>query len=376
VLQRDATMGRYAAAPGGSGYLFSVRSGTLFAVPFDPGRMETQGTPLRVVDDVIYAQTLQQGAQFSVSQNGTLAYQRGNAVGATTLQWLDSTGKRQPLLSKAGDYGRPRLSPDGNRVALDIDGDVWTHDWRKDIKTRLTSDGSHGALWSLDGRFVLFNSAAGLSWTRSDGGTAPQVLIPSRNLLYPWSFSPDGKRLAYLDIGSGGYDLYTVPIENDGRTLKAGKPEAFLATPADERYPSFSPDGHWMVYASDESGTFQVYVRAFPDTGDRQQISSMGGTYPEWSRDGHTLFFRTLDNRIMTANYTVSGKVFRADKPQIWSETRLAEVGTALAYDVAPDGKRVVAVLPAGDSGNADSATHVSILFNLFDELQRRAAGK
>jgi serine/threonine-protein kinase len=145
-------------------------------------------------------------------------------------------------------------------------------------------------------------------------------------------------------------------------------------TPADERYPSFSPDGRWMVYTSNESGTFQIYVRAFPDKGGKWQISNAGGLYPIWSSDRRTLFFRTLDNQIMTANYTVNGDVFVADKPRLWSETRMAEVGTAVNYDVHPDGKRIVALMPARDSGEVDSTTHVTILFNLFDELERRAA--
>ena len=212
-----------------------------------------------------------------------------------------------------------------------------------------------------------------MACTRSDGGTASEALIPSKTLLYPWSFTPDGKRLAYLDIGSAGYDLYTVAIENDGGTLKASAPEELLKTPADERYPSFSPDGRWMVYTSDESGTFQVYVRNFPGLGRKVQVSSTGGAYPVWSSDGRTLFFHTLDNQIMAVNYTVNGNVFDAEKPRLWSETRLAEVGTALNYDVHPDGKRILALLPAGDTAEVAPSTHVTILFNLFDELERRA---
>src|ERR1019366_5803970 len=137
--------------------------------------------------------------------------------------------------------------------------------------------------------------------TRSDGSGKPQPLTRSKNTQYPWSFTSVGKRLAFMEAGTGGYHLWTVPLESDGAGLHAGKPEVFLQTPADERYPSFSPDSRWMAYRSDESGTFQVYVRAFPDKGGKWQISNSGGAYPMWSRNGHELFFETLDNHIMAA---------------------------------------------------------------------------
>jgi Tol biopolymer transport system component len=241
----------------------------------------------------------------------------GSGGGFLTVAWLDGAGKAQPLLRKPGPYNRLKISPDGSRLALDNAGDVWTYDWQRDIMTRLTFNGANGALWSPDGRFILYSGAGGIGYTRSDGGTAPQTLIAGQNQLYPWSFSPDGKRLAYVEITGGGYRLFTVSSENDGTTLKAGTPEPFLKTPADERYPSFSPDGRWIMYTSDESGTFQVYVRAFPDKGGKWQISSEGGTYPNWSSDRRTIFFRTLDNHIMTVNYTAKGDAFTSEKPRL-----------------------------------------------------------
>jgi serine/threonine-protein kinase len=131
------------------------------------------------------------------------------------------------------------------------------------------------------------------------------------------------------------------------------------------------------MYTSNESGTLEVYVRSFPDKGDKWQVSSGGGTYPAWSSDRRTIFFRTLDNQIMTASYTIKGDVFSAEKPRLWSEQHLAEVGNALNYSLDPDGKRVVAVMAAGSSAGTKEPTHVTIMFNFLDELRRRApAGK
>src|SRR6202040_297627 len=107
----------------------------------------------------------------------------------------------------------------------------------------------------------------------------------------------------------------------------------------DERYPSLSPDGRWMVYSSDESGTNQVYVRAFPDKGGKWQISNSGGGPPMWSRNGRELFFETLDNHIMVTAYAVKGDSFVADKPRMWSEKQLRTAGGRKNVDLAPDGK-------------------------------------
>jgi serine/threonine-protein kinase len=173
------------------------------------------------------------------------------------------------------------------------------------------------------------------------------------------------------------YDLWTVSLERDGAGLRAGKPEVFLQTAADERYPSFSPDGKWLAYASAESGGFQVYVRAFPDKGGKWQISSGGGSYPMWSRDGRQLFFESSDDRIMVAGYTVQGDSFVPDRPRLWSERALANtVNTSRNVDLAPDGKRFVALMPTEEGQMQQPQHHVVFMENFFDELRRRAPVK
>ena len=248
-----------------------------------------------------------------------------------TVQWLDAAGKTQPLLAKPGVYQRPRLSPDGQRLALDDGSDIWVYEARRDTMTRLTFGGGTNIVpvWSPDGRYIAFNRAGGIWWVRSDGAGKPQLLIQSKSQPVPFSFTPDGKRLAYNEPNPDtAYDLGTVTIESDGAGLRAGKPEIFLQTSADERNPAFSPDGRWLAYASNESGTYQVYVRAFPDKGGKWQISNAGGVYPVWSGNGHELFFRTGDNRIMVATYAAKADSFVPDKPRVWSDKQLANLGT------------------------------------------------
>ena len=213
-------------------------------------------------------------------------------------------------------------------------------------------------------------------WTRSDGGGKPLPLIESKTRQVPWSFTPDGRRLAWLESAStSGWELWTVSIEQDGTGLRAGKPELFLRNAFDNRYPAFSPDGRWVAYTSNEAGTYQVYVRAFPDKGGRWQVSSAGGSYPLWSPNGHELFFRTGDNQVMVANYTLNGDSFVPDKPRLWSEKRMVNfglIGTA-SYDIAPDANRIAALMPVETSESQQAQNHVVFLMNFFDELRRKA---
>jgi eukaryotic-like serine/threonine-protein kinase len=149
----------------------------------------------------------------------------------------------------------------------------------------------------------------------------------------------------------------------------------FLQTPFTERDSSFSSDGRWLAYASNESGNFQVYVRALPDKGGRWQISSTSGTAPIFSRNGRELFFDNLaDDRIMMTSYSVKDGAFVAEKPRVWSEVSLAALSAssgATQYDVASDGKRVVAATYAGGATQQNSG-HVIFLENFSDELQRK----
>jgi eukaryotic-like serine/threonine-protein kinase len=376
TLQRDATFGRYLP----SGHLIYLHRGTIFAVPFDLGRLEIRGTPAAVLENVGYS-SLWGFGQVDFSRRGTLVYGGVSAGGnkLLTVQWLDSTGRTQPLLTRQDHYLFPHLSPDGQRLAVSTT-DLWVYEWNRDAMTRLTFDGLGSVIpmWSPDGRYILFGTQGGMFWTRSDGAGKPQQLTRSKNLQGPMSFTPDGRRLAFQESDpKTKLDIWTVPLEGAGASLRLGKPEVFLQTPAIEGMPAFSPDGRWLAYVSNESGAFQVYVRAFPDTGGKWQISSGGGLYPMFSNDGREMFFRTEDNRIMVAAYTAKGDSFVSDNPRVWSEKRIGNVGLFKNFDLAPDGKRIVALMPAEGPQAQQSQNHVVFLENFFDELRRRMpAGK
>jgi len=382
TLRQGGTFGRYLPASKGSGHLIYVNRGTLFAVPFDPAALEVRGPAVAILEQVAYS-ALNGAAKLDASPSGTLVYENGGSdAGLVTLQSLEESGKTRPLLARPGNYGRPSFSPDGRRLALEIlDGsnsDIWVQDLERDTATRLTFGGKeHMPIWTPDGRTVVYQDPEGLSWTRADGGGKPQPLLRTKDLAWPWSISPDGKRLGYFELSTGSYDLWNVAIEGDSATLRAGKPEVLLQTPFDERDPTFSPDGRWLAYMSNESGTYEIYVRAFQEAssgGGKWQISSGGGVYPMWSRTGRQMFFETLDNRVMAAAYAVQGNSFVAEKPRLWSGRQLANlVNTSKNIDLAPDGKRFAVIMPVEQPGSQQARSRVTFIENFFDEVRRRA---
>jgi len=377
VLERDGYYGRYLP----SGHLVYIRQGVLFCVKFDPARLEVRGTPVPLLDDVA-ATPFTGGGQFDFSGApsgpGTFVYSASKtAAQAWQLAWLDGSGKVQPLMGARGTYGLPRVSPDGRKVAVvDDRSDVYIHDLERNTARRLTFTGdSNVPIWARDGKHILFaKSANSIVWMRSDGAGEPIRLLESPNLPRPWSVSPDGRRLAYLEqTPETGLDLWTLPIDlTDPDHPKAGKPEPFLRTPANELLPQFSPDGRWIAYRSEEAGSSEIYVRPFPAASEgKWQISTGGGLYACWSNNGRELFYETADLRIMVVDYTVDSTSFMPGEPRLWSDTHLFYTGTS-NLDLAPDGKRfIVLALPETASAEKGSV-RVTMLLNFFDELKRK----
>jgi len=380
TVQRGGTAGRYLAASGGKGYLVYVNRGTLFAVPFDPEKLETSGSPVPVLQQVSYS-AMFGSAKLSFSRAGTLVY-RSREIDASRviIQWLGADGRSQPLLDKPGLFVNPRFSPDGERLAVandDTKSGIWIYDIRRDTLSPLTGEkNGTNPVWTPDGRYIVYQAPDGMSFARSEGGDRSQPLTQSKEFQYPAAFSPDGKWLAFNQIGPQGFDLWIVPVEREGEKLTAGKPELFQQTNFGNRGARFSPDGRWLAYSSNESGSSQVYVRAFPDKGGHWQISSDGGTSPVFSRNGNDLlYFDVPDDRIMVAGYSVKGDSFIGEKPRVWSAQSVAlTLGGAVGaqYDLAPDGKRIAVATYAGGSTQQD-AGHVIFLENFVDELQRKA---
>ena len=384
TVARGGYSPRYLATSTGAGHLIYLHESTLFAVPFDLGRLAPAGSPAPVLEDV--SSSSAGGGDFVFAQSGTFVYLSGKGqMAGWSISWVDSISKTQPLHTQPGLYFTPRLSPDGKRLAFSIGtgarNDIWLKDLDRDTVSRLSflPGLNQWPVWTPDGKTIVFQStnpdAPGLYGIRSDGSGGAERLTDGKLVETPYSFSPDGKRLAFSQLGNNS-DIFTAPIEGLPDHPKLGKAELFLGTPFIEVNPAFSPDGRWLAYSSNESGTLEVYVRRFPATGGRWQVSTSGGLFPLWSHDGRELIFQTLDNRVMAVSYTAKGDSFAVGKPRVWTETRLRTLGTDARagsnYDLAPDGKRLAAFV-ADDSSGDKPATQLTFLLNFFDELRRRA---
>jgi serine/threonine-protein kinase len=377
TLHKGGSYARYLA----NGELLYARNGTVFSVPLDVKQLETRGTPVPVLEQVAYVPTGGSG-QFDVSTTGELVYETGNIV-PLTIQWLDEAGKVEPLLTKPGTYTWLRLSPDGNRLvyrlAEGLKTDLWLYDWRRGTNMRLTTDTAihNSPAWSVDGRHIAYQGEGGVFWIAADGGNA-RLLIQADNTPYPESFSPDGRWLA-MSVPNpklGDLDIWMAPLTGEGDTLQAGKPEVFANTKGNERNASFSPDGHWLAYESSESGTYEVYVRAFSGTpaGETQklQISNGGGGNPRWAQNGRELFYAAND-RVMAVTYTVRDGMFVATKPRVWSDRKVSTENVIPSFDISNDTGRMAVLLPAETGSSQESRHHVTLVLNFFEELRRIA---
>jgi serine/threonine-protein kinase len=376
VLVHGGTFGRYLRA----GYLTYVNQGTLYAVRMDLPTLSVRGTAIPLIDNVAYS-SLFGYAQMDVSATGMLVYRRGAEGRLSTVNWIDRAERITPLVSAPGRYGWMRLSPDGQRLALTNHdsgvASISVFDLKTKEMSRATSrPGEYTGLTWLDGSHLAFGGATGLGWVPSTESTDSASLADGRPVAQtPWSVDPAGRRLAYYERSPDtGFDLWTAPIVvHDGRP-RLGPPEVFLRTRAFEVYPSFSPDGRWIAYASNESGTWEIYVRRFPNDGTRVRVSLSGGVVPYWSPNGRELIYRTDANQVMVLTYTVAGDSFAADTPRLWSRHALADTGVLPNFAVDLTGDRILAFIAAPEK-DPQTANHVTVMINV-DESIRRAASR
>jgi Tol biopolymer transport system component/predicted Ser/Thr protein kinase len=387
ILVRGAYFGRYLPTGVSTGHLVYAHEGVLFAVPFDPARLELHGAAAPILEDLA-ADPNSGAGQFSFSRNGDLVYRTGKVPSQSwPVSWLDNSGKIRSLIPTPGFYLQPHFSPDGRQLALvkieRTDRDAFVYDLQRDRMTRLTVGmQASKPTWSPDGEHIVFgfnSGSAGLGWVRADGAGEIQRLLDSKNLVNPYSFFPDGQRLAYWGVDADGRSkIWTVTLNvSDPDHPRPGKPDLFLNTQASERYPAISPSGQWIAYESDESGTYEVYVRPFPNppggAGGKWQISTGGGALPIWAPHSRELFFQNPDHRIIVTDYELKNEFFVPGKPHVWSDQRVRDLGGIPNYDLAPDGKRFAIFpeikAPVEEKGDV----HVTFLLNFFDELRRRA---
>jgi len=336
-----------------SGHLLYVLERTLLAHPFDAKRLRLTGNPVPVADTVRYDAAYFRAA-FSASDNGILVYGAGSADARTRLQWHDRAGKPAgDLIGEPAEYESIEISPDGGRVATTITDpgtgtpDVWLFDLSRGVKTRFTFGPAPSGfpIWSPDGARIAYTRLEkqlqmGIFAKSSSGAGGEEALLHTDGQAGAASWSSDGRFLA-LELFKAGTttqsDIWILPLFGDRKAY------AFLATAADEDGPRFSPDGRWLLYASDESGRDEVYVAPFPGPGGKWQVSTGGALFGEWVKGGREIFYFTEDRTAMSVEVKADASGFEAGVPKLLFRS------TAIGGDLTADGERfLLAVRPDG----------------------------
>jgi len=351
-----------------TGHLVYVHAeGTLHVVPFDLRRLEPTGPSVPVLEDIVVKLT--GAAEIAVSANGTFAYFAG-APTKFALVSIDAEAVLRTLVEGPPQPRSPRFSPDGKRIAFTLrqsrtERDIWVYGLEDSSLSRLTFQGGDDAIWTPAGRHLTFASdgarAANLFWTRSDLSGSEERLLSDDRSQRPGSWSPDGRLLVYTqsDVTTGN-DIWVMHL-NEGK-----RRETFLRTPFNEGAPVLSPEGRWLAYESDESGSYEVYVRSFPKADRKYLVSSGGGREPRWALKGRRLFYWGSDQLTAAAIATTPNFAVRERRGVFVGK----DLGMASArdYDVHPSGERFV--MARIETGRQPS--HLIVVRDWIRELQHR----
>jgi len=328
------------------GWLLFQTGTVLSAVRFDAGSGRIRGRSAVLVSGVRIAAN--GGFRESQSAVGgrTLAYVP--AAGNNRIAIVDRAGREALLPDTTGVFHRPRFSPEGRRLSVDItrtqSRDVWVYDFDQRTMTRVTFEpNGHDAIWAPDGRSILYNASLtdtvfGLLTRRTDGGAEVDTLARDPGFSSPEALTADGATV--LSYGLGGADTKEDAWLVDRAT---GSHRVLLVGAYDEAGLSLSHDGRWLAWASNESGRYEIFVRALPG-GPRVQVSTAGGREPVWNPRGGELFYRVQTasgSRLMAAR--VSTAPLRVvSRDTLFDVTDYEEADPHANYDVSLDGSRFV----------------------------------
>jgi Tol biopolymer transport system component len=322
----------------------------LVSIAFDPSSAAVSGSPA-VVATAVGFQPSTYWTAFAVSRTGTVIYNTEIGAAQSALTWIDRSGKEVGRVGDAGVMDNPTLSPDGNRVAVDISDekannvDIWIESTTGSGNSRFTFDPSEevDGVWSRDGNMLAYRAAIGggisVMLKKASGleREKERYAVPKDTMddIVPNSWSLDDQQILCTRQTSNGEYLQLFSVAG-------GEPTRFLSSKGSESNGQISPDGKWVAYASDESGNWEVYVTSFPGAAGKWQVSRGGGTEPRWRGDGGEIFY-IGPNGMLTAVTVNGASAFVTGTPAPLFQVRgRAPISSTdvFTYDVAKDGKR------------------------------------
>jgi hypothetical protein len=352
------------------GYLLYMREKTLVAQPFDLRQFALTGEPHTLSDEVLYFPQVYRAA-FSVSGSETLVAQTGVGVYLSQLTWFDRSGKPVGTVGKDAWYNNVEISPDGRKIATDQtdqDGrnvDVWVLDPARNATTRLTFDPALDStpIWSPDGKQLLISSNRSLNFRfylkNADGsGSDEEIAEAGNDAFNSLDWSRDGK---YILARRNNILWYLTLPE---RVLKPLIQVKWAVKGA-----QFSPDGRWVAYASNESGSMEIYVVPFPSGNGKWQVSSGGGQEPRWRKDGKELFYLSRDSKMIAVPVS-TGASFESGSPVALFQTHRRQPISSqdiFSYDVSADGQKFLIATKVDESAVAP----LSVLLNWTSSIEK-----
>ena len=372
-----------------TGHIVYGSENTLMAIRFNPDTLERIGGHIPLIDDV-YRVDPTSPTQLAISDSGTLAYLTGRMGTAYmgTLVWVDREGNEEPLGAPLNDYGLPKISPDGNRVALTVRGDgnadikIW--DTTRNTLMGLTSDESDDdwPLWTPDGERILFSASRedgeSIYWIAADGAGEAEKLASWPNLSGPFDWDHEGKILFSWDLNRSSFitNIATMLMEGDHTR------QPLLEGQNNYDHPQISPDGRWLAYSSAESGSNQVWVRPYPNINSKRELISTDGGYgPLWSQNGREIFYRNGDS-VMATSVKTDPDFNPGETRELFNGRYLfSSAGNALLphWDIHPDEDKFLMIKAASvtdgessDGSAADGPRKIIIVTNWFEELKER----
>jgi len=329
----------------GSGFLLFARGGQLMAQPFDATAGTLSGEPQAVaggiVDDISTWHT-----DVTASNNGLLVLGSGGTAD-WQLIWTDRNGKQIGIVAdKLTNMQSARISPQGDRIALQIDtgmNDIWVLDLARNVRTRLTFGPVSNTypVWSPDGKWIAYtsdrNGHSNLYRKLSDGSGAEELLLTDDHVTVASNWSADGETLFYSRGRTGSnWEIWALPLEGErkGRLIIPHSGSSF------SNMGQLSPNGHWLAYASNESGTSEIYVVAYGGGQGKWQVSTNEGTQPRWSKDGRELYFANDISRVLSAvPVKEANGALQFGAAQALVTTPATQ---QFIFDVSPDGKKIL----------------------------------
>ena len=366
-IVRTPTNGEYSA-----GWLLFTRGSTLMAQSFDPDRLELEGQATPLAEEILTISGAALGI-FSASDTGLLAYNSGDLNPEVPLEWRDRSGNISSTIGEPATFGPIALSPNGKQViSVVFDpggiGSLWLTEIETGLRSRFTFEtmGNFGLDWSPSGDSLIFSAQRNNRFEinrKVVGGVGEMELLADQEEVWILcSVSPDERSLLVFENNPGtSRDLSVLALEEGGELT------AFRQTEADERCGSFSPNGRWIAYSSNESGQYEVYVTPFPGPGRRWQVSQEGGLFPQWRSDGREIVYTRQNGQLMAAQVTTG-----SDSLQVGSVQPLFQIHPprpdGASFTLAPDGEKLL----VWTTQQRHSDTVVNLIVNWPAELEGR----